>query len=182
MSIRAQLLQWLLALPPILDGAHAPIARPARAAETIATVAAETEDPRFFAAALDVFAAHESGYRPRAAGDCPGLRAGDPTCARELGARSCGAWQTPCDVTSKDPTEQARQWVAILRRSRAACPAHPFAVLATGRCIAWGASREAEIARALEIPLPAEDAPATAATAFLAEIAPVAAPFAPWLR
>ncbi|CAN5580407.1 hypothetical protein BH09MYX1_BH09MYX1_63530 [soil metagenome] len=45
----------------------------------------------FFAAALDVFAAHESGYHPQAAGDCPGIKSGDPTCTRELGARFFGA-------------------------------------------------------------------------------------------
>lgn len=149
-----QLLAWLTSLPSILDGNGYPIKRPVAAASIIATVASETEDPTFFAAALDVFAARESGYHPQAAGDCPGLRAGDPTCTRELGARSCGAWQTPCASTSRDPATQARQWIAILRRSMIACPKHPFAVLGTGRCIAWGMAREAEVRAAQLVPMP----------------------------
>jgi hypothetical protein len=153
-----QLFVWLMSLPPILDGHGYPIARPPAAARVIAAVAVETSDPAFFAAALDVFAAHESGYRPSAAGDCPGMRSGDPQCTRELGARSCGAWQTPCATTPRDATAQARQWVAILRRSTLACPAHPFAVLGTGRCLVWGAPREREVQAALFVAFPSDDA------------------------
>lgn len=153
-----QLFVWLMSLPRVLDGHGHPIARPPAAARVIAAVAAETSDPALYAAALDVFAAHESGYRPSAAGDCAGMRPGDPLCTRELGARSCGAWQTPCATTPRDAAAQARQWVAILRRSFVACPEHPFAVLGTGRCIPWGASRVREVRAAALVAFPADDA------------------------
>ncbi len=150
------ILRWLLVLPPLLDGGGNPIPRPLTAASVIAVVAASESDPLFVAAALDAFAALESGYRPKAAGDCPGMRAGSLLCTRALGARSCGAWQTPCATTSEDPATQARQWVAILKRSMAACPAHPFAVLGTGRCVAWGERREALVRSAMAVPVPPE--------------------------
>ena len=153
-----QLFAWLTSLPQILDGHGYPIARPPAAAKVIATVALETQDPALYAAALDVFAAHESGYRPTAAGDCPGLRSGDPLCTRELGAHSCGAWQTPCATTPRDAAAQARQWVAIFRRSTVACPQYPFAVLGTGRCIAWGGPRAKEVQAATLVAFPAETA------------------------
>lgn len=144
-----QLLAFLLALPPILDGTGHPIPRPREAASVIAVVAAEQADPVFWAASLDTYAALESGYHPKAAGDCPGMRAGSPLCTKALGARSYGAWQTPAATTSDDPATQARQWVAIAKRSFAACPAHPFAMLGTGRCIAWGSRRDALIRAAV---------------------------------
>jgi hypothetical protein len=152
-----QLLAWLLSLPALLDGAGHPIARPREAASVIATVAASEPEALFIAAALDTFAALESGYHPRAAGDCPGMRAGSPLCTRALGAKSCGAWQTPCSSTSEDPATQARQWVAILKRSMAGCPVHPLALLGTGRCMPWGARREGIIRAALAVPVPPED-------------------------
>lgn len=156
-----QLFAWLTSLPQILDGHGHPIARPPAAVRVIAAVAVETPDPAFYAAALDVFAAHESGYRPSAAGDCPGLRSGDPLCTRELGAHSCGAWQTPCATTPRDAAGQARSWVAIFRRSVSACPAHPFAILGTGRCIAWGGDRSREVEAAMQAPFPSPEAVAT---------------------
>lgn len=152
-----QILAWLMTLPAILDGAGRPIARPREAASVIAAVAASETDALFVAAALDTFAALESGYHPRAAGDCPGLPAGSPLCTRERGAKSCGAWQTPCAATSSDPAAQARQWVAILRKSMVGCPAHPLSLLGTGRCVAWGERRERIIRAALLVPVPAED-------------------------
>lgn len=148
------LLAWLLALPPVLDGAGHAIPRPAAAARVIADVAAVEPDALFVAAALDTFAAMESGYHPKVAGDCPGMRAGDPHCTRELGAKSVGAWQTPAAITPNDPAAQARLWVAILRQSQKACPAYPLAMLGTGRCIAWGDRRQRVIDAALLVPLP----------------------------
>lgn len=147
------LLAWLLALPPVLDGAGHPIPRPRQAAEVIATVASSEADALFVAAALDTFAALESGYHPKAAGDCPGMRAGDPHCSRALGARSCGAWQTPCGRTPEDPSAQARLWVAILRQSQRACPRWPLAMLGTGRCVGWGDKRQRIIDAALMVPV-----------------------------
>lgn len=148
------LLAWLLALPPVLDGAGHPIPRPRAAAQVIADVAAAEPDALFVAAALDTFAALESGYRTNVAGDCPGMRAGDPRCTRALGAKSYGAWQTPTAITPRDGLGQARLWVSILRTSQRACPAHPLALLGTGKCIAWGDRRQRIIDAALVVPVP----------------------------
>ncbi|CAN5580447.1 hypothetical protein BH09MYX1_BH09MYX1_63540 [soil metagenome] len=41
-----------------------------------------------------------------------------------------------------------------------ACPAHPFAILGTGQCIAWGRPRELEVNAAMLVPLPEANASA----------------------
>lgn len=152
-----QILAWLLVVPLILDGHRWPIPRPISAAAIIAKVAAETEDPKFFAALLDVQAAKESGYRADAAGDCPGMRAGDPKCTRALGAKSCGAYQTPCAETPENAEAQTRLALAYIRRSYAACPAHPLSVYGTGRCdTRWGDDRVALARAAANTPTPKE--------------------------
>lgn len=145
------LLPWIVSLPLILDKGGHPIPRPVEAARVIAQVAAREPDPAYVAAALDVFAALESGYRPKAAGDCPGLKAGDPSCTREMGALSCGAWQTPCKITPADGLGQAKLWVSILRRSQAMCPAYPLALLGTGKCLPWGDRRQRGIDAAMAL-------------------------------
>lgn len=150
----AALQAWLLALAPILDGHGNAIPMPVPAARDIAIVAMETDNPPFYAATLRTFAALESGYRPSAAGDCPGMRAGSPLCTRDLGARSCGVVQTPCASTPKDALGQLRYGVVLLKRSMVACPMHPLSVYGTGRCSAWGASREALIRAALAVAVP----------------------------
>ena len=153
------LLLWLLALPPVLDGNGHPIPRPRAAADVIAVVAIGTDQPLTYAALLDTFAAKESGYRPSAAGDCPGMRAGSLLCTRELGAKSCGAWQTPCGITPKLPMGQAQLALTTLQRSMATCPEHPLSLYGTGRCKAWpgGDARMAIVRAALLIPVPDED-------------------------
>jgi hypothetical protein len=151
-----QILAWLLALAPIRDGNGHDIPRPRAAAATIADVAVETDEPQMFAALLDVLAAKESGYRTNAAGDCPGMRPGDPKCTRALGAKSCGAFQSPCAITPVDGAGQARLAVSLLRRSFAACPEYPLSVYGTGRCQHWGDERLALVRAALLVPVPPE--------------------------
>lgn len=152
----AQLAAWLLSLPAVADGHGHAIPRPKVAADVFAVVALETDNPTMWAAALDTFAAMESGYRPHVAGDCPGMRAGSLLCTKALGAKSYGLFQAPAATTSEDPATQARAWIAIARKSFAMCPAHPFAPLATGRCTNWGASREAIIRAAVAVPINAD--------------------------
>jgi len=129
-----QLLAWILALPAIPDGNGIPIARKAAAAQDIATVCAETSVPVFCAATLDVLAAKESGYRTRASGDCPGMHAGSPQCTRELGARSCGAFQTPCARTPSDGLGQVKLAWSILLIAVDHCAEHPLWMYARGEC------------------------------------------------
>lgn len=156
----AALFLWLLALPPVLDGHGHAIPRPRPAVMVISTVAATTDDPQLFGALLDVIAAKESGYRTKAAGDCPGMRAGSLLCTRERGAKSCGAYQTPCAVTPLDGLGQTRLALATLKRSFVACPVFPLAVYGTGRCQRWGLDRMALVRAALLVPVPADDAEA----------------------
>ncbi len=145
--------RWLLATPSLLDGHGAPIPRPPAIVEVIAEAAVVTDNPRMWAATLDVMSGHESAYRPDAAGDCPGMRPGDPHCTRELGAASCGLGQTPCRETPRDAAGQVALMLRYLRKSFMACPSHPLSPYATGgRCIAWGATREREIKALLAIP------------------------------
>ena len=125
---------WLVSLPLVVDDNHHPIPRPPASARVIATVSMGTPAPELFAAWLDELAAHDSAYRTTAAGDCPGLRAGDPTCTRELHAQSCGAWQTPCARTSKSPLEQAKLAIRILQQALEQCEAHPLWAYASGSC------------------------------------------------
>jgi hypothetical protein len=48
---------------------------------------------------------------------------------------SCGPWQLPCRfVATHSLTEQATQWLSLMRWSKATCPAHPAAPLCSGRC------------------------------------------------
>ena len=148
-----QLAAWLLALSPVLDGNGHPIPMPAAAARGIAIVAMETDSPQFYAATLRLFSALESGYRPSAAGDCPGMRAGSPLCTRELGARSCGAMQTPCATTPKDAIGQLRYAVVLLKRSMVGCVSHPLSLYMSGRCANVGASRELLIRAAVAVPV-----------------------------
>jgi hypothetical protein len=86
----------------------------------VATVALEHDDidSRILVAALDVVAAHESGYRHRAIGD---------------GGRSKGAWQTPALETPDDPIGQARIAAKWIITSATRCPDHPLSLYATGR-------------------------------------------------
>jgi methylaspartate ammonia-lyase len=109
-------------------------ARPVASARVIATAAMETQTPVLFAAWLDELAAHESGYRISAAGDCPGLKPGDMQCTRELHARSCGAWQTPCARTPKTGLDQARLAIRILQQAVEQCADHPLWAYASGSC------------------------------------------------
>lgn len=127
---------WLEALPPVRDGHGFPIPRPSSAAHVIAQAALESPSPVLYAAWLDVLAAHESGYRPSAAGDCPGLSAGSRACTRERGAHACGAWQGLCAAlpAHATPLDQARLAVRDLTRAIATCPDHPLYAYAAGAC------------------------------------------------
>lgn len=146
---RSALAAWLLAQAFV----HY-VPRPPAAALIIAEAALETRDPRRWAATLDTFAALESAYREDAAGDCPGMRAGDPKCTRELGARSCGAFQTPCATTPRNLLSQARYALAIFQTSATMCPRWPLAPYAKGVCVEWanGEWRMGFIRRALAMP------------------------------
>lgn len=147
------LLVWLLALPPVLDGHGNPIRRSPEMASIFALVASETDNPTFWAAAFDTFAALESNYRPHVAGDCKGLPPGSPLCTKAK-ANSYGLFQTPVAETSEDPVAQTRWWLALAKRTMPLCPAHPFSPLMTGgKCIAVGGHREAVIRAAVAVPV-----------------------------
>lgn len=174
----ADLIAWVMTWPLLLDGRPSdavrhPIPRPRFAALAFVTAAeAHIADrtkkglpaasPDLYVAFLDVFAARESGYNVEAAGDCPGMRPGDPACTVARGAVSCGAWQTPCGRTPMSlasgkhalAVEQAKVALGILDVSMASCPSHPIAMYMTGKCVAVGASREREIAAQLAAPVP----------------------------
>lgn len=123
---------WLLSFP-LVNGNP----RPPEFAQALADVALETEDPRHWAAVLDVFASLESGYRPDAAGDCPGMRPGDPACTRARGAASCGMLQTPCATTPTEMSGQLRYALAIFRVAAKMCPKMPLSPYAKGSCVPW---------------------------------------------
>jgi len=174
----ADLIAWVMTWPLLLDGrpgfaVRNPIPRPKYAPLAFVTAATEHIDartkkglpsasPELYVAFLDVFSARESAYNVQAAGDCPGMKPGDPACTVELGAVSCGAWQTPCSRTPMSlasgkqalAVAQAKLALDILDVSMAACPSHPIAMYMTGRCVSVGASREAEIAAQMATPLP----------------------------
>jgi hypothetical protein len=114
------LLLWLLSLPLHVDGHAHGIPRPRGAATVIAQVAAETDDPKRYAAILDVLAAHESAYRTGVTGDS---------------GRSCGAYQTPCARTPPDGLGQTRLALAILHQAERTCTEHPIWAYASGRCV-----------------------------------------------
>ncbi len=143
------LLALILAFPVLRDGTpqHNPIPQPREAAEAIAraVVDSDANDPMIapeftpleWAAVLNVWGALESGFNPRIAGDCPGMRPGARECTRERGARHCGAFALACSTTP--PTmpwaEQARRALATMRHSARACPEFPMSLYASGRCM-----------------------------------------------
>lgn len=174
----ADLIAWAMTWPLLLDGRPSdpvrhPIPRPRFAPFVFVTAAEEhiadrtkkgqpAYSPELYVAFLDVFAAHESAYNVEAAGDCPGMRPGDPACTVARGALSCGAWQTPCSRTPMSLSAgkqalalaQAKLALDILDVSMTSCPAHPIALYMTGRCVAVGSVRTAEIAVQMATPLP----------------------------
>lgn len=113
--------------------------------------------------ALDLaIAARESGYDASRAGDCRSLPAGSPLCSKARGARSCGAFQSPCNITPLgDPARQVRIANRILRQSFVRCPEFPLVPYMSGDRFACGtpylkrlaAARVAEFRRVLfEVP------------------------------
>lgn len=144
MMTKAAILAWLVALPYILDRGGHPIRRPVTVSIAIATAAAETDYPLFWASLIDEFAALEASYRPDAVGDH---------------GRSCGLAQTACNVTPKDALGQVRLAIATHQRSSAACPAHPLSIYGTGACRVWteGDRRLAFALARLSIPVPDQD-------------------------
>lgn len=132
----ATLAAWIMALPMIPDWHGFPIRRPPGAARDIAIACIDSYNPARCARTLDMLCAKESTYRPELAGDCPGMPAGSPKCTRELGARSCGAFQTPCARTPAKATAlyQAKLARRILDDAETICPAHPLWAYASGEC------------------------------------------------
>lgn len=146
-----ELLVIVLALSPVPDHLGRPISRNASAARDIAIACAETSVPILCAIDLDLLCARESNYRKDIAGDCPGLPAGSLLCTREKGARSCGAFQTPCATTPAKLTglEQTRIAWKWLAKSIEVCPDHPLWAYARGECKpSWIANEYEAIARA----------------------------------
>lgn len=115
---------WLLvAASQLLDrSGHA--GRPPQAVVD-AIAAGATADPVagdqvHTAALLLVIAFRESSYRADVRGDS---------------GKSCGLYQTPCARTTlRDPAQQTRLALQILRQSFTACPDFPLAVYASGSC------------------------------------------------
>lgn len=132
-EIACHVFAWLVSLPYLTNGG--PIVRPLEAAAAIAEAVAGEPDPARWAAALDVFAAHETGYGATIAGGCPGVPNGTP-CTRAQGATCCGAWATECRRTpaSWGFAEQARLALTMFHEHAAWCPRWPFAGYVGGRC------------------------------------------------
>jgi hypothetical protein len=151
---------WLASLPLVLDGHGHAIPRPRAAVATIVEAANASPAPLLFAAWLDVLAAHESGYRTSAAGDCPGLSAGSRECTRDRGAHACGAWQGLCAALppKATPLNQALLAVHDLVRAIAVCPEHPLWAYASGHCArtAVAVRYEADVARELAASIPVD--------------------------
>ena len=158
----AVLTAWLVSQATVLDFNGHPIPRPQKAVDVIVTAALGTGAPYLFAAWLDVLAAHESGYKPSLAGDCPGMKAGSLLCTRERGAHACGAWQGLCASlpASATVTDQAKLAVKDLMRAIDGCPNHPLWMYAAGHCSSTRTAvlYEADVAREL-----AHDAPLASA-------------------
>lgn len=153
------LFRWLMALAPCLDGyTHGlPIARRVPNAQAIARQSVTTEDPKRWAALLDVWGAYESGNADAsAAGGCPGVPIGT-LCKREHGARYCSPWMISCERVPVGSTldDEARIAIAVFRESAAACPSHPFGFYAGVGCHAWRVVdlRVDLIRRELSVPL-----------------------------
>ena len=132
-----QLTLWLAQAPAVLDWHGHPIARPESFPPVVAQVVLEHPemDDRLLASTLDQLAAHEGSYNARAQGDCPGLRAGDTHCTVSLGAKSCGAYQTPCTQTKLgDLLSQTRLAARHVVTSFLGCPEKPLNLYASGQC------------------------------------------------
>jgi hypothetical protein len=156
----ATLKAWLLAQALILDGHGYPIPRPSKAVDVIVTAAMSTGAPYLFAAYLDVLAAHESGYKPSLAGDCPKMKPGSLLCTREKGAKACGAFQGLCSAlpANATPSDQANLAVRDLMRAIDGCPNHPLWQYAAGHCARSHVADlyEADVSRELAVPVPDE--------------------------
>jgi hypothetical protein len=134
----AELVLWIGTLPLLRDGTklHSPIPRDPVVTQGIAIACVEDDDPYDCASTEDYLAAHESGYHAQIAGDCPGLPAGDLSCTRAKGARSCGAFQLSCDVVKPTTSieTQARMAWRTWKQWRETCPKHPMWGYALGAC------------------------------------------------
>lgn len=164
----AELIAWVALWPLVLDGRPGqrlprhPIPRPAAIVSVMVDAALEAEartgvSAETFLAVEDVQFAHESGYRPGLAGDCPGMRAGDPRCTRAAGAKSCGLGQTPCRITPPGATalEEARITLRTFERWMLECPSNPLGAYMTGSCrVGLGRFRSEEIRALLATPKP----------------------------
>lgn len=113
----------------------------AMAADLVAAVAdGATSTPlpgktaEWTAAALIVWGFRESAYNTSAQGDCPGMRAGSRECRKAAGARSCGAFQTPCERTVLgDAKQQVALALSIMATSFAMCG--DFSAYIAGDCV-----------------------------------------------
>lgn len=128
----------------------APRAMPATLATAIADASTASPLPGMTdvetSAVLVVFAFRESSYRTDVAGDCAKLPAGSLLCTKALAARSCGAFQTPCERTTMgDAVQQTKLALGIMATSFARCPTSPLSMYATGTCGTLQGSRISEL-------------------------------------
>lgn len=131
--IASALAAWLIAQPVLHDGNGAPIPRLEPVVEAIAIAAAETCEPAWWAALLDVWAAYESGYRD-IGGGCPGTPIG-VACPRDR-APYVSPWMLSRGRVPRGATivDDARIAIVMFRESFVACPAHPYSFFAAGDC------------------------------------------------
>jgi hypothetical protein len=158
------ILRWLWSLGYLGASNSPPMPRDLNITIAASVAAAEESDhPKRWAAELDVFARFETGYRD-VAGDCPGLPPGSPLCTRELGARSCGPWQTPCRETPQSMSleDKARLALRHMKTSALACPKAPLSIYATGVCAEHSpamAFRMSKIRSLLLVPMSTDPSP-----------------------
>lgn len=152
---------WLLGLPLLPDRTplHLPIPRREAFARAVATAAAESSAPQYWASVLDVFGTYETAgaIDPSVAGDCPGVPQGT-FCKREQGAKTCGPFMVLCSLVPVGSTlvETARIAIRVLERSATACPTFPFGMYAGGQCQSYEVTtfRLGKIREELTHPLP----------------------------
>lgn len=151
-----------MTLAPCLDGyTHGfPIARHVPTAHAIVAASLDTDDPKRWAAILDVWGAYESGNADAdAAGGCPGVPIGT-LCKRSQGARYCGPWMVSCDRVPIGATlvDHARIAIQRFKESARYCPAFPFGIYSGVGCHAWSVVdlRVDVIRREMSAPFPEE--------------------------
>ncbi len=139
MSLEAWILAASLAYAHTAEPHNpAPRGMPAELAREVADAATASPLPgktaEWTASALIVWGFRESAYNTSAQGDCPGMRAGSRECRKTAGARSCGAFQTPCGLTVLgDARQQVKLALSIMATSFATCG--DFSAYIAGDCV-----------------------------------------------